>query len=73
MVTVQFLGPIPKDDIQLDVSSLTELSDKLKQDPQLLEWLEKCAVAINDEVVTDKSLKLKDGDTISLLPPVCGG
>ena len=37
------------------------------------EWLESCAVALNDTLVTNLEATLKDGDKISLPPPVCGG
>ncbi|WP_171822476.1 MoaD/ThiS family protein, partial [Campylobacter jejuni] len=35
--------------------------------------LELCAVSLNDEIIFDENTKLKDGDKIALLPPVCGG
>ena len=73
MVEVHFLGPISKDSIKLDIKNLSELSDFLKKDPSLKEWLELSAVAVNDEIVKDESFKLRDGDIITLLPPVCGG
>ena len=73
MVKVQFLGPIQKEPINLDVSSISQLGEELKKIQEVAPWLEKCAVAVNDEVVTDRDRKLKDGDIVSLLPPVCGG
>ncbi len=73
MVTVEFLGPIGKEPIQLDITNLLELSQKLKEDESLKEWLECSAVAINDKIVASKDHPLQDGDKISLLPPVCGG
>jgi molybdopterin synthase sulfur carrier subunit len=73
MVVVEFLGPIAKDSIELDVSSLDEVSQELKKDSELNEWLEKCAVAINDEIVMERDITLQSGDRVSLLPPVCGG
>jgi len=45
----------------------------LQKDESLKEWLECSAVAINDKLVQTKDVVLKDGDKISLLPPVCGG
>lgn len=73
MVKVEFLGPINKDDISLDVKNLDELSKILKQDESLVKWLENCAVAVNDVLVSSKNFELKSGDKVSLLPPVCGG
>ena len=73
MVTVEFLGPIGKEPKQLDITNLSQLSDKLKEDESLKEWLECSAVAVNDKLVSSKDHPLQDGDKVSLLPPVCGG
>ena len=73
MVTVEFLGPIGKEPLQLNITNLNQLSEILKQDDNLIEWLQNSAVAINDTLVQDKNSELKDGDKVSLLPPVCGG
>jgi molybdopterin synthase sulfur carrier subunit len=73
MVRVEFLGPIAKEPIELDIDNLSQLSDILKADEELKQWLQNSAVAINDTLVKDKNANLKDGDKISLLPPVCGG
>jgi len=73
MVRVEFLGPIGKEPLELNISNLNQLSEILKQDDSLSVWLENSAVAINDILVQDKNIKLEDGDKISLLPPVCGG
>lgn len=73
MVTVEFLGPINMDRLELKVESLNELSEELKRYSELNSWLKNSAVAVNDEIVTDKSLALSSGDRVSLLPPVCGG
>jgi molybdopterin synthase sulfur carrier subunit len=73
LVKIEFLGPIGKDSIQLDVSSLDEVGKILRQDSEIAEWLDKCAIAVNDEIVFDKNRQLFSGDKISLLPPVCGG
>jgi len=73
MVRVEFLGPIGKEPLEVDISNLNQLSEILKQDEHLASWLQNSAVAINDILVQDKNIELKDGDKISLLPPVCGG
>jgi len=73
MVTIEFLGPIQKDKISLDASTLNDVAVHLSADAELKTWLETCAVAVNDTMVMDLNTKLKSGDRISLLPPVCGG
>jgi molybdopterin synthase sulfur carrier subunit len=73
MVKVEFLGPINKEALSVDINNLNELSVLLKDDTAVASWLEKCAVAVNDTLVTSKDIALNDGDKISLLPPVCGG
>lgn len=73
MVNIEFLGPINKEPLNLEIKNLNELSVVLKDDVQLVSWLEKCAVAVNDTLVMSKDVELNDGDRVSLLPPVCGG
>ena len=73
MVKIEFLGPINKKSMDLDISNLDELSKILKDDKDVSTWLETCAIAHNDTLVSSKDVSLKDGDKISLLPPVCGG
>ena len=73
MVKVEFLGPIQKPSLELEISNLNELAAILQQDEELKEWLENSAVALNDRLVASLETPLKDGDKISLLPPVCGG
>ncbi|EAJ6179785.1 MoaD/ThiS family protein [Campylobacter jejuni] len=73
MVKVEFLGPINKENLKLEVKNLKELKEILQKDESLKEWLELCAVSLNDEIIFDENTKLKDGDKIALLPPVCGG
>ena len=73
MVKVEFLGPIPKEPLEVEISNLAELATLLQQDATLAPWLENSAVAVNDTLVASLNIALKDGDKISLLPPVCGG
>ncbi len=73
MVKVEFLGPIKKESISVDVNSIAALKEYFKDDNDLQDWLKICAVAINDKIVLAKDIPLKNGDKISLLPPVCGG
>jgi len=39
----------------------------------MAQWLDSCAVAVNDTLVASLETVLNDGDKVSLLPPVCGG
>lgn len=73
MITVEFLGPIGKEPVEVDIDRLDKLSEVLKDDESLKPWLENSAVAVNDMLVQDKTIALKSGDKVSLLPPVCGG
>ena len=73
MVRIEFLGPINKENMDLEINNLSELSEILKNDKEVSTWLETCAVAINDTLVCTKDVELKDGDKVTLLPPVCGG
>ena len=73
MVKVEFLGPINKENLELEVKNLKELKEILQKDESLKEWLELCAISLNYEIIFDENTKLKDGDKIALLPPVCGG
>ncbi len=73
MIKVEFLGPIGKAPVEMEAGTLAEVSAKLKEDSSLSQWLGKCAVALNDTMVNDLNTALKDGDKVSILPPVCGG
>jgi molybdopterin synthase sulfur carrier subunit len=73
MIKVEFLGPIGKASVEMEAATLAEVAEKLKEDATVKEWLPKCAVALNDTMVSDLSTVLKEGDRVSILPPVCGG
>ncbi|NCO02390.1 MAG: MoaD/ThiS family protein [Epsilonproteobacteria bacterium] len=73
MVRVEFLGPIQKAPLQLEITNLSELAEILQEDEAMRAWLENCAVAVNDMLVSSLDVELKDGDRVALLPPVCGG
>ncbi len=73
MVTVEFLGPIGKAPLTLEAATLKEVAERLRQEPDVAPWLSQCAVAVNDKLVKSMDIPLKNGDRISLLPPVCGG
>lgn len=73
MIRVEFLGPIGKEPLNLDITNLNELSEILKEDDSLSMWLKNSACAINDVLTDDKNASLKDGDKVTMLPPVCGG
>lgn len=73
MITVEFLGPIQKPVLSMDASSLRDVARVLKEDSEMAQWIDSCAVAVNDTLVASLDTVLKDGDKVSLLPPVCGG
>jgi len=73
MVKIDFLGPLNRKSIEVEIDSLSELKEIFAKDKEMQEWLEICAVAVNDSLVDSLDIKLKSGDKISLLPPVCGG
>jgi len=73
LVKVEFLGPIQKESLELDIKNLNELASILQEDSELQEWLENSAVAVNDNLVSSRNYELNDGDRVALLPPVCGG
>ena len=73
MIKVEFLGPINKAPMEMEAATLADVSVKLKEDSVVNQWLDKCAVALNDIMVNDLNTALKDGDKVSILPPVCGG
>jgi len=73
MVKVEFLGPIQKEPLALEITSLQELATILQETPEMAEWLTNSAIAVNDTLVSSLDTPLKDGDKVSMLPPVCGG
>lgn len=73
MVEIEFLGPIGRENLSLEISNLSELKEYFKGDDELQKWLEISAVAVNETIVSDLDITLKSGDKISILPPVCGG
>lgn len=73
MIKVEFLGPINIDSLELDIKTLKELSIYMQKDERLKEWLDISAVAVNDTLINSLDYNLKDGDRVSILPPVCGG
>lgn len=73
MIEIEFLGPIGRDNLKLEISNLKELKEYFSGDKELQKWLEISAVAVNETIVDDLDIKLKTGDKIYILPPVCGG
>jgi molybdopterin synthase sulfur carrier subunit len=73
MVTIQFLGPIAREPIQVKITNFKQLQQLLLQDKNLRPWIDSLAIALNDTIIKDTNITFKDGDTITLLPPVCGG
>lgn len=73
VIKVEFLGPIGLGNMEFEAATLGELGEKLKSVEALTPWLANSAIAVNDTLVGDKNMALKDGDKVSILPPVCGG
>ena len=73
MIKVEFLGPMAQEIIELKAATLADVAVQLQQMESIAPWLDKCAVAVNDQMTADLSMVLKSGDRVSILPPVCGG
>ena len=73
MVRVEFLGPIQKKALEIEAATLRDVAAALQGDAEVKDWLDSCAVAVNDTLVKSLDTALKSGDKVSLLPPVCGG
>ncbi len=73
MARIEFLGPINKEPIEIDITHLSELKTCFKDDPEIRGWLKNSAIAVNDQLVSNLNLSIGKHDKISLLPPVCGG
>jgi len=70
-VLIKFLGPIAKDDLEVKVKNGKELKKIIKNNLEK-KWVKSVGVAVNGKLVKDLD-KIKSGDVISVLPPVCGG
>ncbi|KIM06884.1 MAG: molybdenum cofactor biosynthesis protein MoaD [Sulfurovum sp. FS06-10] len=73
MITIEFLGPIARESLEIEAKNLEEVAIYLQNIETVNGWLDKCAVAVNDVMCNDVTKVLKSGDKISILPPVCGG
>jgi len=73
MAKIEFLGPINKAPIEIEITHLSELKTIFKDDPEVSNWLKNSAVAVNDKLVSSLNFSISKNDKISLLPPVCGG
>jgi conserved domain protein len=73
VIEIEFLGPIGVENLKVEAKNLGEVKAALSDKEELKKWLNICAVAVNDEIVNDINFALKEGDKISILPPVCGG
>ena len=73
MIKVEFLGPMGQEPIEIEAETLKDVANYLQNVEAVSSWLDKCAVAVNDEMTNDLTKVLKSGDRVSILPPVCGG
>jgi molybdopterin synthase sulfur carrier subunit len=63
----------PSFNLDEKISSVEELKNKLEQiKPQSAAVLKACRFAVNDEFV-NLDFKIKEDDSISILPPASGG
>ena len=65
MVKVEFLGPINKEPIELEISNLSQLREILQKDENVKPWLETSAIAVNDKIVFSKNLHINKNTIIS--------
>lgn len=73
MVEVEFLGPLGNQTRISNATTLYALKEELQTIPEINVWLEDCAIALNNTIISSLDTPIKDGDKIALLPPVCGG
>ena len=73
MARIEFLGPIGREPMDIEIDNLKELKKIFSNDDDIGEWLKICAVAVNDTIINRLDTEIKPNDKISLLPPVCGG
>ncbi len=73
MAIIEFLGPINKERMEIEITHLSELKTYFKEDEEIQRWLQNSAIAVNDQLVSNLNLSISKNDKISLLPPVCGG
>ncbi len=73
MARIEFLGPINKKPIDVDIKHLSDLKTLFQDDPEMKDWIQSSAIAVNDQLVSNLNLSVSKNDKISLLPPVCGG
>ena len=58
MAIVEFLGPIDREDIEVDIANLSELKEYFKDDKEIQGWLESSAIAVNDKIVSNLNIPL---------------
>ena len=73
MAKIEFLGPIGIDTMDINISSIKELSIVLNGIPEMKEWVNNSAVAVNNTIVSSLNITINEEDVITILPPVCGG
>ncbi|MDE5591506.1 MAG: MoaD/ThiS family protein [Helicobacter sp.] len=73
MIQIEFLGPLGNKTIQSQAKDFYALKEELQRIPEIKPWLQDCAIALNNEIISSLNTPLKPGDKVTLLPPVCGG
>ncbi len=49
------------------------LNSIIEKNPGIKKVLGSCSFAVNMRIVRNKNVRLKEGDTVAVLPPVAGG
>lgn len=62
------------EEFEADTIAVTELRERLDTAHEKLRpYLSGVAIAVNEDYILDESERLKDGDTVALIPPIAGG
>ena len=62
------------EEFDADSIAVTELRERLDQAHEKLRpYLTGVAIAVNEDYILDENERLKDGDTVALIPPIAGG
>src|SRR5262245_37334367 len=70
----ELMGNELEERFETDSVTVSELRLRLgEHHPEYVSHLECAAVAVNEEYVRDAATRIREGDTVALIPPVSGG
>ncbi len=80
MITLKFFGPLREltklDEVEIEIQENARVEDLVglvgEQYPGIRDHLKVVSFSVGNEYAP-KGTKLKDGDTVGLLPPISGG